>query len=94
MDPALKLAETLQQDPDSANVARAVLAVAAAKKGDFAAAKRFVEALPEAGANRLLKPGFLAWIAFGQNDQAGAARRCGRSRASRGCASSSSCTWR
>jgi tetratricopeptide (TPR) repeat protein len=72
MDPALKLAEALQQDPDSANVARAVLAVAAAKKGDFAAAKRFVQALPEAGANRLLKPGFLAWIAFGQNDQTGA----------------------
>ncbi len=72
MDEALKLAEPLRQDADSASVAVAVLAATAAKKGDFAAAKRYVEALPEAGANRLLKPGFLAWIAFGQNDQAGA----------------------
>jgi tetratricopeptide (TPR) repeat protein len=72
MELALKLAETLARDSESANVARVTLAAAAAKKGDFAAAKRHLEGLPETGANRLLKPGFLAWIAFGQNDQVGA----------------------
>jgi tetratricopeptide (TPR) repeat protein len=73
VDEALKLAEALRRDAESANIARIVLAAAAAKKGDFAAARQHVQALPETGANRLLKPGFLAWIAFGQNDQAGAA---------------------
>lgn len=70
MNEAMKLAEALQGDADSANIARVTLAAAAVKKGDFAAAKRIVESLPEAGANRLLKPGFLAWIEFAQGDQA------------------------
>ena len=48
--------------------ARLVLAVGAAKKGDFAAAKRHVSTVPETGANRLLKPGFAAWIEFGLGD--------------------------
>jgi tetratricopeptide (TPR) repeat protein len=70
VDLALRLAETLTRDPDAASVARIALAAAAAKKGDFAAARRRVEALPETGANRLLKPGFLAWIEFGSGDAA------------------------
>lgn len=70
MGEALKLADALRRDAESASVARLVLAAAAAKKGDFAGARRFVETLPEAGANRLLKPGFLAWIEFGLGDQA------------------------
>jgi tetratricopeptide (TPR) repeat protein len=65
---ALRLAEILARDADSANVARLALGAAAAKKGDYAAAKRQIEALPETGANRLLRPGFLAWIEFGQGD--------------------------
>jgi len=70
MPEALRLAETLARDAESANIARIALAAAAAKKGDFAAARRQVEGLPETGANRLLRPGFLAWIEFGQGDQA------------------------
>jgi len=70
MTEAMKLAEALQGDADSSNIARLALAAAAVKKGDFAAAKRMVESLPESGANRLLKPGFLAWIEFAQGDQA------------------------
>ena len=65
---ALRLAEALARDANSGNVARLALAAAAAKKGDFAAAKRLIEALPETGANRLLRPGFLAWIEFAQGD--------------------------
>jgi tetratricopeptide (TPR) repeat protein len=65
---ALRLAEILARDADSGNVARLTLAAAAARKGDFAAAKRHIEGLPETGANRLLRPGFLAWIEFGQGN--------------------------
>lgn len=73
IDEAARLAEALRRDADSAGVARIVLATAAAKKGDFAAARRLVEVLPETGANRLLKPGFLGWIEVGLGDQAKAA---------------------
>ncbi len=68
MNEARRLAESLVRDADTANVAHLALAAQAAKKGDFAGAKRHVEALPETGANRLLKPGFLAWIEFGLGD--------------------------
>ena len=68
MDQALKLAETLARDADAGALARIVLAAGAAKKNDFAAAKRQMQAVSETGANRLLKPGFLAWIEFGQGD--------------------------
>ena len=68
MNEALRLADALAGDADAGNMARIALAAAAAKKGDFAAAKRQVEALPETGANRLLRPGFLAWVEFGQGD--------------------------
>jgi tetratricopeptide (TPR) repeat protein len=68
MNQALRLAESLVRDANTANIAHLTLAAAAAKKGDFAAARRHVEVLPETGANRLLKPGFLAWIEFGLGD--------------------------
>lgn len=67
---ALRLAESLARDPDAASIARVTLAAAAAKRGDFAAAKGRIDALPETGANRLLKPGFLAWVEFGRGDAA------------------------
>lgn len=65
MDDALRLAQQLARDPESGSEAQLVLAAGAAKKGDFAAAKRAMEGLSETGANRLLKPGFMAWLEFG-----------------------------
>lgn len=68
MADALVLAESLARDPDAGPLARLVLASGAARRGDFAAARSNMLAVPESGANRLLKPGFLAWIAYGGGD--------------------------
>jgi tetratricopeptide (TPR) repeat protein len=68
MAEALRLAELLVADEDAGALARMVVAAGAVRKGDWAAAKRQIQALPESGANRLLKPGFVAWIEFGQGD--------------------------
>jgi tetratricopeptide (TPR) repeat protein len=70
---AVRLAELLVQDPDSGPTARLALAAAAARARDLAGAKKHVEPLPEAGVNRVIRPGFLAWIEFGMGDAAKAA---------------------
>jgi tetratricopeptide (TPR) repeat protein len=66
MAEAIKLAEGLAAGADRANLAQVVLAAAALKRGDLAAAKRHAEALQSEGPNRLLRPGILAWIELGQ----------------------------
>jgi tetratricopeptide (TPR) repeat protein len=70
MEQALRLAEQLVRDEDAGALARLVAAAGAVKKRDFAAARRHMLAVPEAGANRVLRPGLLAWIEFGQGDPA------------------------
>ncbi len=68
MPEAIKLAETLATGSERSSLAHAVLAAAALKRGDYAGAKRQVEALPDEGPNRLLRPGMLAWIELGQGN--------------------------